>query len=192
MSEVDVARTGPDRLRVAIRPWAEDDLDLMRAIVGDPAMTVYLGGPETDVRIRRRHRGYLLDRSPGGLCAITVGPDAVGAGWAGYWELEHHGRMVWEAGLSVLVPWQGHGVGSAAFRLILERAAADGRHRFVHAFPQVANTASNAMCERVGFELVEETDIEFPKGHWNRCNDWRFALWADDDPTVSSPAAPLP
>ena len=113
------------------------------------------------------------------MFAVTVGEDAVPAGWAGYRETEHHDRIVWEAGLSVLPAWQGRGVGSAAFRLILDLAAADGRHRFVHAFPQVANAASNRMCERVGFELVEETDIEYPAGHWSRCNDWRLALWSD-------------
>jgi RimJ/RimL family protein N-acetyltransferase len=151
----------------------------MRAIVGDPAMTVYLGGPETDVRIRQRHRRYVARAQPGGVFAITVGLAAVSVGWAGFWELEHLGRVVWEAGLSVLPAWQGRGVGSAAFRLILDRAAADGRHRFVHAFPQVANVASNRLCARVGFELVEETDIEYPTGHWSRCNDWRYALWGD-------------
>ncbi len=175
---------GPTReqVPVALRPWAEGDLDLMRAIVGDPAMTVYLGGPESDARIRSRHQGLLADTAPGGLFAITVDDDpaaADGVGWAGFWELEHHDRVVWEAGLSVLPPWQGRGIGSVAFRQLLALAAGDGRHRFVHAFPHVDNLASNRMCAGVGFELVEETEIEYPKGHWSRCNDWRYALWAD-------------
>lgn len=180
MTASDPSGSGP--ATVAIRPLAEGDLDLMRALLGDPAMTVYLGGPESDAHIRLRHRDYLADTAPGGVFVITVSDDdgdATPVGWIGYWELDHRGRVVWEAGLSVLSAWQGRAIGSAAFRLILERAASEGRHRFVHAFPHVDNVASNRMCARVGFELVEETDIEYPDGHWNRCNDWRYALWSD-------------
>ncbi len=141
-----------------------------------------MAAPRATPGSARRHRQYLADTAPGGVFTITVDDDrggAAGVGWAGYWELEHHDRVVWEAGLSVLTAWQGHGIGSTAFHLILERAAAEGRHRFMHAFPHVDNAASNRMCAGVGFELVDETDIEYSKGHWIRCNDWRYALWSE-------------
>jgi len=33
-------------LEIELRPWSPDDLDLMIALLGDPAMTEHLGGPE--------------------------------------------------------------------------------------------------------------------------------------------------
>ena len=49
-------------------------------------------------------------------------------------------------------------------------------HRFVHAFPSVENLASNAICRKAGFTLLEEADFEYPKGRWMRCYDWAFDL----------------
>ena len=164
---------------VRIRPLAEGDLDLMRAILGDPAMTEHLGGPQPDEGIQAAHREYLVDDAPGGVFAITLGDDPAGVGWIGYWETELHGATVWEAGLSVLPDFQGRGIGSRAFRIALERAAAERRHRWVHAFVGLENAPSNRMCATVGFELLGETDVEYPPGHWSRCKEWRIALWPE-------------
>jgi hypothetical protein len=30
--------------------------------------------------------------------------------------------------------------------------------------------------------LVEACDVEYPAGHWMRCNDWRLDLLAARDP----------
>jgi RimJ/RimL family protein N-acetyltransferase len=165
---------------VHIRPLAEGDLDLMRAILGDPRMTEHLGGPQTEEAIREAHRAYLADDAPGGVFAITLGDDAAGVGWIGYWETELHGSLVWEAGLSVLPDWQGRGIGSRAFRIALDRAAAERRHRHVHAFVGLDNASSNRMCASLGFELLGETDVEYPPGTWTRCKEWRIALWPDE------------
>jgi RimJ/RimL family protein N-acetyltransferase len=164
---------------VRIRPLAEGDLELMRAILGDPAMTEHLGGPQPDARILAAHREYLTDEAPGGVFAITLGDDPAGVGWIGYWETELHGAIVWEAGLSVLPRWQGRGIGSRAFRVALDRAAAERRHRYVHAFVGLDNTPSNRMCAAVGFEMLGETDVEHPPGSWSRCYEWRIALWPE-------------
>jgi RimJ/RimL family protein N-acetyltransferase len=165
---------------VRIRPLAEADLELMRAILGDPAMTEHLGGPQPDERIQAAHREYLSDDAPGGVFAITLGDDPTGVGWIGYWETELNGATVWEAGLSVLPRWQGQGIGSRAFRVALDRAAAERRHRFVHAFVGLDNAPSNRMCAAVGFERLGETDVEYPPGHWSRCYEWRIALWPEE------------
>jgi RimJ/RimL family protein N-acetyltransferase len=162
---------------VGLRPIGEDDLDLLRALLGDPAMTRHVGGPESETRIRARHHRLLRDRQPGAMFAITVGDDPSGVGWAGYWETEHRGGVVWEAGLSLLAPWQGRGIATLAFRLVLERAAAERRHRVVHSFTAVANEAAARMCERVGFVNLGEAVVPDPKGRPTRCLDWRFELW---------------
>ena len=60
----------------------------------------------------------------------------------------------------------------------IELAKRDGSHRFMHAFPNVENGASNAICRKLGFELLEACEFEFPKGHFMTCNDWRLDLRA--------------
>jgi regulator of RNase E activity RraB len=49
-------------------------------------------------------------------------------------------------------------------------------HRFMHVFPNVDNAPSNAICRKLGFELLEACEFEFPKGHFMTCNDWRLDL----------------
>ena len=161
---------------VALRPIDVGDLDLLRLLLGDPAMTRHVGGPESEAQIRARHHRLLRDRQPGATFAITVGDDSSGAGWVGYWETEHRGGIVWEAGLSLLTAWQGRGIATRAFHLLLERAAADRRYRVVHSFTALENVAAARMCERVGFVSLGEIVVPDPKGRPTRCVDWRFEL----------------
>jgi RimJ/RimL family protein N-acetyltransferase len=60
--------------------------------------------------------------------------------------------------------------------MVMEQARSRGLHRFMHAFPSIHNAASNAVCRNLGFVLQQESDFEFPPGHWMRCNDWRLDL----------------
>jgi len=48
----------------------------------------------------------------------------------------------------------------------------------MHAFPSVDNAPSNAICRRLGFELLEACEFEYPKEHFMTCNDWRLDLRA--------------
>ena len=66
----------------------------------------------------------------------------------------------------------------AATAQAIELAKRDDQHRFMHAFPNVENAASNAICRKLGFELLEACEFEFPKGHFMTCNDWRLDLHA--------------
>jgi RimJ/RimL family protein N-acetyltransferase len=63
----------------------------------------------------------------------------------------------------------------AAWRAI-EAAAAEGRHRFIYAFPAVANAASNAVCAMLGFERMGSESLEYPPGTWMECAVWRREL----------------
>ncbi|PZG83348.1 GNAT family N-acetyltransferase, partial [Streptomyces sp. NTH33] len=63
----------------------------------------------------------------------------------------------------------------AALAVMAEARAADG-HRYLHAFPKVEHTASNAVCRRAGFTLLGPVDFEYPKGHRITSNDWRVDL----------------
>jgi len=46
----------------------------------------------------------------------------------------------------------------------------------MHAFPNVDNAPSNAICRKLGFELQEACEFEFPTGHFTPGNDWRLDL----------------
>jgi RimJ/RimL family protein N-acetyltransferase len=95
----------------------------------------------------------------------------------------------WIAGVEgwMIVPErQVRGIAVAATGLAIELARREGRHRFMHAFPNVANAPSNAICGKLGFELLAACEFEFPKGHLMTCNDWRLELRAfRRDPAAS-------
>ena len=162
---------------VALRPWAEGDLEVLRR-GNTPEMTVHLGGPEAEEKLLDRHRRYLppWPAGTGAMFVITVGADAAPAGNTGYWEKEWRGGTVYETGWHVLPEFQGQGVAAAAVRLLVEEARAAAGHRWLHAFPSVDNAPSNALCRKVGFELLEVCDFEYPPGNPIRCNDWRYDL----------------
>src|SRR5574342_201640 len=165
---------GKEQIEVNIRHWSQDDLPLLQRLRGDPAMNMYLGGPEAPEKIRERQERYYQSSQTGvnPMFVIVVGPDRVAAGSIGYWEKEWQGEYVWETGWSVLPEFQGQGVATQATLIIIEHARAEGKHRFLHAFPGVNNGASNAICRKAGFTLLGEFDFEFPPGHMLRCNDW--------------------
>lgn len=164
-----------------IRPYAEGDLPLLRALLGDPEMMRHLGGPESSDALEARHARYLA-ASPdtNGLFTVRVGEDPVG--WVGFWESEWGGELQWECGWHVLPAFQGRGVATAAVRQMLAEARARKRHRFAGAFPSVENAASNAVCRTLGFVCLGEVEIEYPKGHMMRADHWRLDLEADFTP----------
>ena len=165
-------------LDIELRPWSPDDLDLMTALLGDPAMTEHLGGPESPDKLRKRLDGYVsMTPAEGRMFVITVGPGREAAGSVGYWPRE---PGVLETGWSVLPAFQGRGVATQGTRLCLDIAAADGGWQTIHAYPSVENAASNALCRRLGFVLLGQDRFEYPAGHWMTCNDWSLDLrsWA--------------
>jgi RimJ/RimL family protein N-acetyltransferase len=176
------------QIDVDIRPWSDGDLPLLQRLMGDPVMTEHLGGPETPEKIRDRHDRYCRSSDSGkeGMYVIVVGQERLAAGSIGYWEREWKGKQVWETGWSVLPEFQGQGVATRATAILVERARADGKHRFLHAFPSVDNLPSNAICRNAGFTQLGEVDFEYPPGNFLRCNDWRLDLFADHSKAPSA------
>ncbi len=156
---------------------------MLRKLMGDPAMTEHLGGPENEEQLAIRQRRYerLEDPSAGRMYKIVdeVSGDAIGS--VGYWEKEWRNQTVYEAGWSVIPGFQGRGVAVAATAQAIEHARSQNKHRYLHAFPSVDNAASNAICRKLGFKFLETCDFEFPKGHFMCCNDWRLDLFAESD-----------
>src|ERR687887_95788 len=101
---------------VRLEPWAEGDLPLLRKLLGDPEMTTYLGGPESDEKLTERQARYeRLGNSGEGRMYKMVGAESGGpAGSVGYWEKDWLDQRVYETGWSVLPAFQGRGIAVAA------------------------------------------------------------------------------
>jgi RimJ/RimL family protein N-acetyltransferase len=134
-------------------------------------MMLHLGGPESPEQLRARQARYVALESG----CYRVDLDGEGVGWVGVWD---HSDDAAEVGWSVVPAAQGRGVATEATRLLLDYARALGRWRWAHAYPSVGNGPSNALCRRLGFELLGAHDGEYPPGSGNilRCNDWRIGV----------------
>ncbi len=169
-----------EQIAVELRPWSDDDLPMLQRLMGDPALTEFLGGPESPEKILERHERYLTGsrRGQGMMFAILAGPEKEPAGMIGYWEHDSDGILAWETGWSVLREFHGQGVATQAARLVIRVARRAGKYRYLHAFSSVDNGASNAVCRKAGFELQGELDMDYPPGQRLRYNNWRIDLLA--------------
>jgi RimJ/RimL family protein N-acetyltransferase len=170
-----------DRSAVRLEPFDENDFPLVEKLMGDPAMTEYLEGPETHEKLVDRHERYMRytgEEGTGGMFKIVDEETGEALGSVGYWERDWRGDRIWETGWSVLREFQGRGIATDATAQVVERARAQRKHRYMHAFPTPENAASNAICRKLGFEFLEEVEFEFPPGHFGASNDWRLDLTA--------------
>ncbi|MCT9930117.1 GNAT family N-acetyltransferase [Planotetraspora sp. A-T 1434] len=172
---------GANAPRIRLEPWADAEahLDLLRRN-NTPEMTEHLGGPETEEAVLARHKRYAQVGEPGTgqMFRILLLPGLEAVGAIGYWERVWREETVYETGWGVLPEFQGRGIAVAAATAAVANARAEGKHRYIHAFPSVDHPASNAICQRAGFRLVGECDFEYPPGSVMRCNDWRLDLTA--------------
>ena len=161
---------------VMIEPWGKDDLPLLERLMGDPRITEHLGGPETPEKIRERQGRYERAEAGDRMFKIVDVASGGAVGSVGYWDKEWHDKNVYEVGWMVLPEFQGRGIAVAATAQAIELAHQDGKHAWMHAFPNVENAPSNAICRKLGFTLLGEQEFEYPKGHLMLCNDWQLDL----------------
>jgi RimJ/RimL family protein N-acetyltransferase len=169
---------------VTLAPWAPEHLPLLvQANTRD--MTRYLGGPESDEEVRRRHERYLRSAAGGELQMFAIEADGEPAGSIGFWPIEHDGEAAYETGWNVLPPLQGRGIAAAAVRQLIRfvREEAPRRER-LFAFPSVENAASNALCRAAGFVEAGLREVLF-RGTVLRTRVWVLELQT----AGSSPAA---
>jgi RimJ/RimL family protein N-acetyltransferase len=162
---------------VALQPWSDDDLDLLRR-ANTPELMDQLGGVETDEQVIARHERYLrLWREGTGFqFRIMIPGHPEGVGIVGYWHRDEDGEPVLEAGWSVESEHRGQGIAPAAVAAMLVAARANGDTLPVHAYPRVDNPASNAVCRKAGFRLLGEKDFEVTPGNVLHTNDWVYEL----------------
>lgn len=169
-----------DGIAVRLEPWAEEDLPLLESLLGDTEMMQHLGGPETPEQIAKRHQRYLHLPASDRMFAIHLEGESEPAGSIGFWEKHWRDQLVYETGWSILASHQGRGIATRAGRALIPLARSEHRYQYMHAFPSVENAASNTICQRLGFTLLEACDFEYPPGNFMRCNDWRFDLFQEN------------
>ncbi|HYZ28251.1 MAG TPA: GNAT family N-acetyltransferase, partial [Thermoleophilaceae bacterium] len=70
--------------RVRLEPWGPDDFGLVEQVMGDPAMTEFLGGPESPEKLAARQRRYAQPDS--GMFKIVDEETGQAVGSVGFWE----------------------------------------------------------------------------------------------------------
>ncbi|MCD1158928.1 GNAT family N-acetyltransferase [Peribacillus frigoritolerans] len=158
-----------------IKPWEDKDLQLLFQL-NAPEMMEHLGGPESNEQILKRHQRYLQIGDKGCMFSIIPFPEAKAAGSVGYWQKVRNDEFVYEIGWSVLPSFQGKGIASHAVKALIEIIKAERNYPYIHAFPSITNPASNAICRKLGFNLISECEFEYPPGSFMKCNDWCLEL----------------
>ena len=97
---------------VRLEPWGEDDLPLLRRLVGDPVMMGHLGGAEPPEKVAERQARYVAPGSGSFKVVDTATGD--GVGWVGAWARTWRDEPIGEVGWSVLPAAQGRGVATRA------------------------------------------------------------------------------
>ena len=164
-------------MKIRLVPWSDRDLPLLEKLLGDAEMMHHLGGPETLEQIQKRHQRYLRLPESDHMYAIVVEDKLDSVGSIGFWEKSWRGQLVYETGWSILPSQQGRGIATRAGEAVIQLARQEHRHHYLHAFPSIENSASNAICRKLGFSLIEACGFEYPPGHPMRCNDWRLELF---------------
>lgn len=161
---------------ITIEPYSDTDLPLLEQLLGHPEMMEHLGGPESPEKIRQRHGRYLRLPETDHMFTIVLN-NGERVGNIGYWKKHWRDQDVFETGWHILSGYQGRGLATKAGELVIELARAEHRFPFMHAFPSIDNPASNAICRKLGFTLLEECQFEYPFGNMLTVNDWRLNLF---------------
>ena len=159
---------------IDLQPYGDKDMPLLQRS-NSPEMTEHLGGPETQAQLEARLKRYVAATTHDARMFKVIA-DGEPAGRVGFWGREWQGERIYETGWGVFPEFQGRGIATGAMELLIQIARVTNRHQWMHAFPAPDNGPSNAICRKLGFELLGEVDFEYPKGHWTPCNDWRLGL----------------
>lgn len=159
-----------------LRLYADEDLWLTEAMECDPAVMAHLGGPLSSADIPPIHARRIVHPDDDVGYFVIIPDEATGpVGTVGIWRLDWDGKTGYEAGWMLLPAFQGRGLAGHALAMVLDRAKADSWLDAVHAFPNVENPASNAICRKFGFELLGER-VGGYGGHQFRTNHWRLDM----------------
>lgn len=154
-----------------LRPYAEQDRQLTLALEADPEVVRHLGGVVDADDAALVHERRMTAVADGDLF-YTIIPDGesepvgIVAVWRGSWE----SQPIHEVGGMLLPDFHARGIMVRAFTMLLPRlASADVRE--LHSFPGVENRASNAVLAKLGFQRLDDCDLDY-EGRPIRCAHW--------------------
>jgi RimJ/RimL family protein N-acetyltransferase len=150
---------------VELRPYRNNDLGLTEALETDPVVKHHLGGVLTATEAAAIHR-HRLDAAARGDRFWTVRTPEP-AGIVGIWSTPWAGETIDEVGWMLLPAFFKRGIGKWAAAAVIQKAV----HRDLHAFPAVANVASNAICRSLAFHRGDDVDLDYA-GRPLRCAHW--------------------
>jgi RimJ/RimL family protein N-acetyltransferase len=132
----------------------------------------------------RVHERRIAGVADGNLI-FTIVPDGASdpAGIVAIWRTEWESRPVHELGAMLLARYHGQGLVVRAVGLLLPRAVEAGVGE-LHSFPAVTNRPSNAVLQRLGFQRLEECDLDY-EGRPIRCVHWLRDLRTDPPSAVT-------
>ncbi len=158
-----------------LRDVVPADVDVYVRLRCDPAMTADVGGPRRPDDMPAKVARDIADAVAGAAWNLMIlpgnsRPDMV-AGTVTVYSREHDGQARSEIGWMVLPEFQGRGLAKQAVALVLQRAKDERRWGLIHAFTDVRNVASNALCRSLRLDLQGLESYEFsgrihPVNHW--------------------------
>lgn len=156
-------------------PVSLDDLALYEAMFGSEEYMRELGGPQPadkipgilqrQVSCMQTNKGWvykiLLEQADSSSVTDDMHNVAIGTicVWTGFDEKRQ--EEISELGYGVLPQYQGHGFATKAVSMVLDLAKIDTRWGVIHCYTNVTNVASIRLCERLGFDLLEEVQIDY-------------------------------
>ena len=154
------------------------DVELRLRMETDARVMAELGGPRPRDAIQRAHASSLLLAAAGECWPLKIVPDgaAEAAGTVTVWKRSDEPTETYEIGWMVLTEFQGRGLATQAVREVCDRARRERRFGALNAYPGVTNVPSNRICEKVGFTLLGEVEVDFG-GRTLHCNHWRIELF---------------
>ena len=163
---------------IELVPYETGDLELTVALETDPVVMRELGGPTPRAELDKVHDRRVRSEEFGDLWLTIVlrgGTEPKRIGQIGVFNSAPAGEPVHEVGWSILPDYHGRGLGSRALAMLIARLRGDGDREWIHAYPSVGNAPSNALCEKLGFELAGQASFPY-RGTELRCNHWRLRL----------------
>lgn len=148
--------------RLLVRETTVEDVDALYAIYAEPAMTRYMEGLFKDPEDEKRYAKDYIEKVYGlmgfGIWTLVNKDTGAVVGRAGF--SVRNGFDEAELGFLIGVPWQGQGYAFEACSAIMKYGREVLGFERIQALVKKENTSSISLCHKLGFNVVEEVEIE--------------------------------
>jgi phosphinothricin acetyltransferase len=162
-----------------IRAATADDAVSIASIYNHYVLSTSISFEEAAVSVPEMAQ-RIADVQAGGLPWLVAEADGVIAGYvyATKWRVRHAYRFSVETSVYLAPESAGNGIGSALYRVLLDRLREGGSHLAIGGIA-LPNPASVALHEKLGFEKVAHfKEVGFKFGRWTDVGYWQLRLEA--------------